>query len=645
MTHTRRSGFAPHCTIVLAVALAGGRAPAAGIDLGPIDPSFDYHSFANVDQFRATHMELDLRIDIEHKTLTGVVALEFKRLDPRATEIVLDTKGLRISEVMQKATDVLGATSKSEAIWVSRPFHLDKPDPILGSALVIELPASKKPVESIRIDYDTEASTALQWLTKKEIPGRKTGLMYSQAEPIGTRSWIPLQDTPQVRMTYKANVHTSSDVRALMSAENDPKAKRNGEYSFLMTQAVPAYLIALAVGDFHYVETGPRTGVYAEKSLIKAAAKQFADAEAMIEAGEKLIGPYRWTRYDIVVLPANFPVGSMANPRLSFISSTLVVGDASLVAVPARALAHSWSGNLVGNSTWRDLWLNEGFSEYLQARLVGALYGESQESMDALLGLKLLREDMARLPSADQALAVDWRDRDPALAFSEVPREKGRLFLNFLEAKFGRERFDAFLKVYFDHFAFKSITTEEFVAYLKANLIERFPGMVTAAQVDGWVNGPGLPADLAPPVPARFEAVDEARRSWLGGNPLPKKFGYAWVTEQWAYFLDNMPAVLTATQLRDLDQACGFGSTQNAEIAAGWFALVIAADYQPAYPRLEEFLDDTGRLELILPLYAQLMKSTSGAEFANRVYAKARLRYHPYAAAAIDAIVMPADES
>src|SRR6202166_1400128 len=517
----------------VAFAISGGAclcAPRA--DAETIDPTFDYHSYANVDQFRVRHLELDLRVDLKDKTIAGVVALELQRLDPQATQLVLDTKDLMILGVSQKATDVLGATANAHAIWVSRPFHLQKPDPILGSALVIELTPSKKGTDVIRIDYETlPASAALQWLTPKQT-ARHKAFLYTQSEPIGARTWIPLQDTPQVRATYKAKVHTDWDVRAVMSAENDPKAKRNGEYAFVMPQAIPSYLIALAVGDLAFKETGPRTGVYAEKHVVKAAAKEFADTESMIAASEKLFGPYRWTRYDILVLPPSFPVGGMENPRLSFITPTVIAGDKSLVSVIAHELAHSWSGNLVTNATWRDLWLNEGFTVYLESRIMTVVYGEQRASMERVLGLQSLRRDLAKLSPKDQVLAIDLRDRDPDLVFSDVPYQKGRLFLEYLAAKFGRERFDAFVRGYFDHFAFKSITTEQFTQYLTENLLDRSPRIVTHEQVLAWVNGAGRPADAVLPVSSAFAPVDEARAAWLAGTLQSKKFDHAWVTQQ-----------------------------------------------------------------------------------------------------------------
>jgi len=611
---------------------------------GPIDPAFDYHSYANVDQFRTTHLDLDLRVDFTFKNIAGSVTLELKRLDPRSTQLVLDTKDLMILDVTQKATDVLGATAKNQTVWVSRPFHLEKPDPILGSALVIDLPPSKKGTESIKIDYETLATaSALQWLTEKQTSRHKR-FLYTQSEPISARSWIPLQDTPQVRAPYKAKIHTDAGLRAVMSAENDPNAKRNGQYSFVMPQAVPSYLIALAVGDLEFREIGPRTGVYAEKSMIKAAVKEFADTESMIQAGEKMFGPYRWSRYDILVMPPSFPQAGLASPRLSFITPTVIAGDKSLVSVAAHELAHSWAGNLVGNATWRDFWLNQGFADYMGSRIMTEVYGEQRASMEAVLAVKPLRADLAKLKPADQVLAIDLRDRDPGDGFTDTPHEKGRLFLDYLDAKFGREHFDAFLRGYFDHFAFKSVNSDQFAAYLQENLLDRYPGIVTRAQVNGWILSTGLPADAVLPTTTLFQAADAARDEWLRGNLPAKKTGTGWAAQQWRYFLDGMPS-LTAAQLAELDKAFGLSKSPNAEIAHSWFELVIVNDYQPGFPRLEEYLKTIGRRGLILPLYESLMKTPAGSEVARRVFAKARPAYHPETVKAIEAIVVPKEEA
>jgi leukotriene-A4 hydrolase len=630
-----------------AAMLASLASAAAAADSGPIDPAFDYHSYANVDQFKTTHVDLDLRVIFKFKQIAGSVTLELKRLDPRSTQLVLDTKDLMILDVTQKATDVLGATAKNQTLWVSRPFHLEKADPILGSALVIELPPSKKATESIKIDYETtDKSSALQWLSESQTARHKP-FLYTESEPISARSWIPLQDTPQIRAPYKAKIHIDDNerLRAVMSAENDPKEQHAKDYSFTMPEAVPSYLIALAVGDLEFQETGPRTGVYAEKSMIKEAAKEFADTETMIQANEKMFGPYRWGRYDILVMPPSFPEGGMENPRLSFITPTVIVGDKSLVSVIAHELAHSWSGNLVGNATWRDFWLNEGFTEYMTSRIMTAVYGEQRTAMEEVLGLKTLRDELAKFKAPDQVLAIDLRDRDPGEGLTNLPYQKGRLFLKYLDAKFGREHFDAFLRGYFDHFAFKSVNSDQFLAYLQDNLLDRYPGTVTRAQANEWVLKPGLPADAVLPMTTAFQVVDDARNSWASGKEPLKKMGGDWLAQQWIYFLDGMPAALSAAQLADLDKALSLSKNPNAEIGHSWFMLVIANNYQPAYPRLEEYLKTIGRRKLIEPLYRELMKTGSGAEVAKRVFKKARPGYHPETTKSIEAIVEMKDES
>ena len=633
-----------HAAAVALVLCGWGAARAA--ELTPIQSGLDYHSFANIEQFRITRLELDLRVDPFFKTLRGLAALQIKRLDPKATELVLDTRDLNISDVTVKAQDVLGATAKSETTWVSRPFHFEKKDPILGQALVIELPPSNHKTLLVRIDYETSpGAPALQWLSAKQTAGAHDGFFYTQSEPIGARSWIPLQDTPQVRVTYSATIHTAGGAVAVMSAHLKSKDTANGVFTFDMPEAIPSYLIALAVGNLGFKETGPRTGVYAEKSVLKAAAKEFADTEAMIEISEKLFGPYRWERYDILVLPPSFPEGGMENPRLSFITPTVIAGDKSLVSVIAHELAHSWSGNLVSNATWRDLWLNEGFTDYLESRIIGAVYGEKREMMERVLGLRSLQEDLAKLKPADQLLAIDLRGRDPDAVFSGIPYEKGRLFLTYLDARFGREHFDVFLRGYFDHFAFKSIATEQFLAYLKENLLDRYPGVVSEQEVMAWVTGPGLPADAVLPTSIEFAPVDAARTAWLSGAPIKQlRPGAGWAAQQWLYFLDKMPARLTATQMAELDGAFDFTRTANAEIGRSWFLLVIRNRYQPGEARLETYLQTIGRRKLIVPLYEALMETPAGAVQAKRVYARARPGYHPETVAAVDAIVTPQTE-
>ncbi len=591
-------------------------------DLAPIQSGLDYHSFANVEQFRVSHVELNLRVDFRNKVLFGEAALEVKRLDPNATELVLDTRGLDIRDVSEKPTSVVGALAKSETTWVSRPFHFDKADPILGSPLVIELPPHKRSTQIIKIEYVTSPDAdSLHWLADGQTAGKHHPLMYTLSAPIGARGWIPLQDTPLVRVTYSALIHTDRDFLAVMSARNDPDVKHDGEYAFVMRDAMPPSRIALAVGDLRFKATGPRTGVYAEKPLLAEAAKEFADTETLLKTGETLFGAYRFERCDLVVLPPAFPLAEVGNPRIPFISSTAITGDRSRESIVALALAQAWSGDLVSGATVRDAWIAAGLAVYMQNRIVQQVYGEARETADRVFAERSVREDVAQMSRADQLLAVDQRSRDPAVPRSAADQKSGLLF-TFLDAKFGREHFDAFLQGYFDHFAYKSITTEEFLGYLKQNLLDRFPGIVTPAQVAAWVEEPGLPRD-APLLAAHpYDSVDEARSAWLSGRGAREEARHARLGHP-AMDVFSRQHAGAAAQGSDGRARSDFRLQQELQTPrlrrAGscWWS---RAQYQPGYARLERFLAANGRQTLLAPIYVELMKTPAGETLAKRVY-------------------------
>ncbi|HEX8685971.1 MAG TPA: M1 family aminopeptidase/hydrolase, partial [Pyrinomonadaceae bacterium] len=428
------------------------------------------------------HVALDWTVDFGRRVLAGAATLDVERVSAdEGAPLVLDTRALNVSRVEASADGTRFAAAE---------FAVGQSDAILGAPLTVRLPSGAR---RVRVHYETSpAASGLQWLEPAQTAGRRHPFMFTQSQAIHARSWIPLQDTPQVRVTYEARVRTPRDLLAVMSADNDSAANRDGDYSFRMAQPIPSYLIALAVGDLHFRPTGRRTGVYAEPSVVERAAREFADTERMVEATERLYGPYRWGRYDILVLPPSFPFGGMENPRLTFATPTVIAGDKSLVSLIAHELAHSWSGNLVTNATWRDFWLNEGFTTYLERRILEAVYGRERAQMEAALGRRTLDDELKTMQERDEILHVDLKGRDPDEGFTQVPYEKGALFLRHLEETFGRERFDPFVRAYFDRFAFQSITTEDFVSYLRQNLLNRNPRLAARVPVQEWVYSAGL---------------------------------------------------------------------------------------------------------------------------------------------------------
>jgi leukotriene-A4 hydrolase len=574
----------------------------------------DYHSFSNPDEVKVTNLVLDLTVDFEKKILSGSVELDYKKVLPSVRKIVLDTRDLSIIDV----------TANGKGI----PYVLSSQDSFLGAALTIELP---KEGNAITIEYQTSPqASGVQWLTPAQTAGKKYPFLFTQSQAIHARSFIPLQDSPQVRVTYQATIRTPKELLAVMSAANDPNTPRDGVYEFSMPQPIPSYLIALAVGDLHFKAMGERTGVYSESSILDAAAAEFADTESMLIATEKTFGPYSWDRYDLLILPPSFPFGGMENPRLSFITPTVIAGDKSLVSLIAHELAHSWSGNTVTNATWRDLWLNEGFTTYLTYRIMEMVYGEKRYAMEAVLGRQDLQADIDTLPADDQILAIDLRGRDPDDVFSNIPYEKGALFLRELEQKVGRAEFDTFLLGYFKHFNFQSITTDQFVDYLEKNLVKQHSDVLSMDRINEWIHATGVPEGAPMPQSDAFTVVDQARNEWLAGNISAKEIKVAeWATHQWLYFLNNMPEKLSQAQLTELDAAFNLTQSHNNEIAHSWLLISVNNWYEPAFPRLHDYLVSIGRNKLVKPLYKALSQTPEGKKMAQKAFAEAKDGYHP----------------
>ncbi len=612
----------------------GGDAPAAPaaapepVKLGDVDE----HSYAEPDKVAIDHLALDIALDFDAKTISGVATYTLDWKDGSGSQLVLDTRALAID----------GVEGEAAGAWQPLQYALAEADPVLGSALVIETP-ERNPKVRVRYATSPDAS-GLQWLTPEMTGGGTLPFMFSQSQQIHARSWVPLQDTPQVRYTYSAHVVSRPDVMVLMSADNDPAAARDGEYDFTMPQRIPSYLMAIAAGDLVFKPVSARSGVWAEPAMVEKATAEFADTEKMIAATEALYGPYRWERYDLLVLPPSFPYGGMENPRLSFITPTVIVGDKSLVSLIAHELAHSWSGNLVTFSSARHGWLNEGFTSYVENRIVEALYGREFSDMEFVIARNALRDAIGSMPEAVQALAVKpgiELDADDAL--SAVSYDKGAWFLQFLEERFGRATFDAFLRGYFDHFAFQSITTETFLAYAGEHLFDPNPGKVTDAEIEEWVYGPGIPAEAPKVLSPRFGIVDSARLGWRGSAQLPPAvITDAWATQEWLHFIEGMPETLPVEALAQLDEAYRFTGTANGEIAMRWYPLAIRSGYAPAGAAAAEFVQKIGRRKLIMPVYAAMVETADGLALAKAAFAQAKPGYHPITTASVEKLIAEA---
>ncbi|MCB0680264.1 MAG: M1 family metallopeptidase, partial [Saprospiraceae bacterium] len=411
-----------------------------------------------------------------------------------------------------------------------------------------------------------------------------------------------------------------------------------GVYRFRMEQPIPPYLLALAVGDLAFAPIGERTGVYAEPSVVEDAAYEFDDMGKMLQAAEDLYGPYQWGRYDVIVLPPSFPFGGMENPRLTFATPTIIAGDRSLTTLIAHELAHSWSGNLVTNATWNDFWLNEGFTVYFERRIMEKLYGRDYADMLAIIGYHDLVDDVNDLgpDSPDTQLYLDLAGRDPDDGMTDVAYEKGAFFLQLLEEKAGREAFDAFLKKYFTEHRFETMTTKEFVVYLRENLLE--PNQIEV-DIDEWIYGPGIPSNMPAVNSTRFDRAEAAAESVAEGGAATAIDTTGWSAHEWLHFVRHLPRDLSLEKARSVDQAFDLTHTGNSEVKAAWLELSIRNGYsRQIEPALQEFLVRVGRRKFLSPLYRALVE-TDQRELGRRIYELARPNYHSVSRKSIEAIL------
>ena len=591
-----------------------------------VDLGHDYFSFANSDQFVTSHIALDLTVDFELKELRGLATLNMRKLDPAATDIILDTRDLHIDGILVEGTEAA--------------FEYSERDPVLGQALKITLPEGleQKTDLVVSIHYKTDpGASALQWLPPALTAGGEHPFMFSQSQSIHARSWVPLQDTPSVRITYEANIHTPDNLLAVMSADNNPLTPRSGEYHFNMPQPIPSYLLAIAVGNIYFAPIGEQTGVYTEPEMLDASTFEFSSTQKMLEIASEIYGPYQWGRYDLLILPPSFPYGGMENPRLSFITPSVLAGDQSLVSLIAHELAHSWSGNMVSNDTWRDIWLNEGITSYLDSRLMEVLFGEDRANEERVISYRDLLQGLSEISPAYQALAPTEKLGDPDESQGSLHYKKGQLFLETMEDVFGREVFDPFLSGYFNHFAFQSISSEQFLEYLDENLLSAHPGKFSREQAEEWLYQPGVPEIAKIP---QSETLDQAERlagSWSVGEVTVDNIPMSdWSPHAAVHFINNLPVDLTEAQLEELDNSFGFSTTRNAEISRAWFIQVATRRYMSAYEAMETHLNRYGRTRLIKPVYVALAKNGADKELARQMFEKAKSSYHPLTIASIE---------
>lgn len=581
----------------------------------------DPHSVTDDAQPKTRHLEWDAVVDFAEKRLTATVTLHFQEATKAATPLDLDARALEVSSV----TDL----SRSALKWAQLPA-----DPILGSPLRIEVPAG---ATGVRLSYRTGPdASALQWLEPSQTHGGKQPFLFSQCQAIHARSVLPCQDTPARRVSYRASLSVPVGLVAVMAAAPVRSEGKDGRttFHFEMPQVIPPYLLAFAVGDLASKDLSPRSRVWSEPGLLESAAWEFHDVERHLTAAESLFGPYDWERFDLLVMPPSFPYGGMENPRLTFLTPTLLAGDRSMVNVVAHELAHSWTGNLVTNVNAEHFWLNEGFTVFAERRILEALEGTEVAELHAALGRTDLDESVARFDKAGTPELTKLRTTltgiDPDEAFSVVPYEKGYLLLRALEAVAGRASFDALLKSWLGKHRFGSVNTDDFIAHCE----KVSPGLLAKVNALKWIDEPGVPADAPRATSKRLDGV----KALLGQVPEEKDVA-GWSAIEWQLFLEGSPRTLSAADLASLDARFHFSTAKNTEVHVAWLMLSLQCGSDVVVPQVEAFLGRVGRMKYLKPLYAALHGRPSTAPIAKSVFAKNSARLHPIARQVISKLI------
>jgi leukotriene-A4 hydrolase len=577
----------------------------------------DPHSYNDDAQVETESFALSARVDFAAQTLHAEVEFLFRA--PGGGALDLDTRDLAIERVVDQGGREL-------------PFVLHPAEPILGARLAIELPPATR---AVRIRYRTAPdASALQWLEPPQTSGGRHPFLFSQCQAIHARSVVPLQDTPRVRVRYTAALEIPRALRAVMAAAPQGRAEHGDTATerYEMPQPIPPYLLAFAVGDLASRDLSPRSRVWAEPGVLDRAAYEFGEVEAMIAAAEALFGPYDWERFDVLAMPPSFPYGGMENPRLTFVTPTVIAGDRSLVSVLAHELAHSWTGNLVTNANAEHFWLNEGFTVYAERRIVEALYGVEEAELQAAIGRRELDKEIARFARTPELTRLRTRltGVDPDEAFSKVPYEKGYLFLRALEEEAGREAFTRWLRGYLQAFRFGAVTTDDFTAHLEGEL----PGLLERACAPRWIDREGVPDTAPRPRSARLEAIER-----LAGAVPPRDVAARWSPMEWQLYLESVPRPAPPELCGALDEQHGLTASTNHEVLVAWLALALASGHHRVLPRVEEVLGAVGRMKYLRPLYRALAADERTRPIAHRTFERFAAGYHPIARQVVEAVL------
>lgn len=614
-------------------------------------PELDYSTNSNYRNFKVLETYLDFEILFNKKIINGFVEYDLEILNP-VHEIVLDVTTVQIQKVLLNECEVSDYKIECENTKNK-----------LGNALIIT--SGKQLIKSSRLKIffnTTTESTALQFLNKNQTDGKVADYLFSQSEPIHARSIYPCFDTPSIKSPFKVRV--TSPLKTLVSCltdkERQTKETNDNVYHFIQPVPIPAYLFAIVSGDITSARIGPRSLIYTEPVGIQRCANEFKDnvVEKFLNVLEKLIYNYEWTDYDFVIAPMAFPYGGMENPQLTLGNSTIISGDGENIDVIAHELAHSYSGNLITNASWEHFWLNEGWTVYLERRILAALHGEAYRHFSSIIGWNDLEESISRMDTQYSKLIQNLKDgSDPDDAFSTVPYEKGFNFLFHLETVAGGyEKFDPFIKHYFTTFNKKSLDTYQFIETLFEfyyNFDYEVYTKLLEVDYKTWLLEEGLPPkpDFDTTLVNEClhlsekwcKVISDEKEGTLTAEKLSTIFDNEtdikhYSSNQLVVFLDHLATLnkdseylsskngQTALKFMQ-DNYSRIVKNNNAEVKFRLFKILLLGKKSDVYQSFADWLGTVGRMKFVRPGY--LLLNQVDRELAVKTFRKFENSYHP----------------
>ena len=591
----------------------------------------ELNTFSNYDIISQTNINVHFIVDFDNKKVDGEVTISFKALEDGEV-IILDTKSLIIKSVKDNTGNELD-------FKLDNYYRLESH----GVPLKIYKEYSKDDTFDITIEYSTTKDCmAIDWLEPEQTSGGKYPFMYSQCQSILCREMLPIQDTPAIKMPVQISITVPEELIGLAAGlfVEEINNGNNKTFIYALDIPIPSYLIAIAAGDIGSQNVSERCTIYAEKTVVEKAAWEFSDTEKFLKIAENYIGEYVWEQYNILVLPPSFPFGGMENPTLTFLTPSLIAGDKSLVSVVAHEISHSWTGNLVTNENWPDFWLNEGFTMFIERKILSSHKDKDMAKLDAMVGLSNLKADIIAFGESKSfsSLEPNLLGRNPDDAFNKVPYEKGFNLLYYLENKVNNDDiFQKFMRSYIDKFKKGVVKYMDFRTFFETfikNNVKDWEKILNDIDWDTWVFAPGFP-----PVENDFsnkyaDEVDQAVKDFYEnklGDDFVKKFK-DWFTLLKQNFLNKIKEsdiALSETQLEFLNEKLELiQGKYNVEVSCSYYLTVLyhgtlSTKFEES---LVDFLGKHGRINYIRPLFSALARRNK--ELAIKTLDKYRNFYH-----------------